>query len=489
MVTINNTKPQDWQESKTYYYGDTVYYCGIIFKCIAESSTGDNPGQDRDNTTWLPLDIYKKDATVMPHGHYSGDESMWERDQLYIDQAGWVYINNENTGINVRGQGGVGTVTFESLTPEQRESLRGAKGDIGPQGIQGPQGEQGPAGEVEWESLTPEQKESLKGDPGASAYEVWLTIPGNEGKSVEEFIQDITGPGIRIDQEISPTSRNPVENRAVYNYVRTYDTLIQQLNDRIEALENRLKASYHGEEIEFKFGVDADGEYGYIKQGTQQVIPFHIVDQPQIFSTFVEDAQTVLDGAIGYNSIPEVEQTLLGSRNVNLSAASISDDPSRTVGTSDENTLYAMNVQSMSFEDAFNSKTYMLRNGRFEGYEMPGSVLDGMTWVPGHNPESMNTSTNEGIYTDLTAGNNTSEVFFKVKPTTVGDTITYKIGVFNTTVEDDSITRVINRSVASKTGTINEETTISIPVSQGQGFYFASINSSPSYQIVEIYFG
>jgi len=51
--------------------------------------------------------------------------------------------------------GADGTVSFDELTPEQRESLRGPKGNQGdtgpqgargPQGVQGPQGPQGPAG-------------------------------------------------------------------------------------------------------------------------------------------------------------------------------------------------------------------------------------------------------------------------------------------------------------------------------------------------------
>lgn len=30
-----------------------------------------------------------------------------------------------------------------------------------------------------------------KGDPGKSAYEVWLTQPGNEGKTVAEFLASL----------------------------------------------------------------------------------------------------------------------------------------------------------------------------------------------------------------------------------------------------------------------------------------------------------
>ncbi len=62
---------------------------------------------------------------------------------------------------------------FIGTEAEWLNSIKGEKGDIGPQGIQGeagPQGEQGPPGPkgndgtVSFENLTPEQKESLKGE-------------------------------------------------------------------------------------------------------------------------------------------------------------------------------------------------------------------------------------------------------------------------------------------------------------------------------------
>lgn len=77
--------------------------------------------------------------------------------------------------------------TYEDFTKEQLLSLKGDKGDIGPQGKQGVKGEIGPQGErglqgpqgipgpqgpkgqdgmVTFEALTQEQKESLKGDKG-----------------------------------------------------------------------------------------------------------------------------------------------------------------------------------------------------------------------------------------------------------------------------------------------------------------------------------
>lgn len=51
-------------------------------------------------------------------------------------------------------KGADGTMTFEDLTPEQKESLKGDKGDKGDTGAAGPQGEPGPKGD--------------KGEPGAT---------------------------------------------------------------------------------------------------------------------------------------------------------------------------------------------------------------------------------------------------------------------------------------------------------------------------------
>lgn len=80
-------------------------------------------------------------------------------------------------------------VSFDELTDEQKAELKGDQGPQGPQGDPGPQGPQGEKGEkgdtgdtgpqgpqgpagadgtVSFDNLTAEQKESLKGDPGPS---------------------------------------------------------------------------------------------------------------------------------------------------------------------------------------------------------------------------------------------------------------------------------------------------------------------------------
>jgi hypothetical protein len=65
-----------------------------------------------------------------------------------------LYIVKGETGpVGPQGEKGKdGTMTFEDLTPEQKESLKGDKGDKGDTGAAGPQGDPGPKGD--------------KGDPG-----------------------------------------------------------------------------------------------------------------------------------------------------------------------------------------------------------------------------------------------------------------------------------------------------------------------------------
>ena len=56
---------------------------------------------------------------------------------------------------------------------------KGATGERGPQGLTGTQGEVGPQGP--------------RGYTGDSVYETWLTRPGNEGKSIDEFLDATKG--------------------------------------------------------------------------------------------------------------------------------------------------------------------------------------------------------------------------------------------------------------------------------------------------------
>lgn len=71
---------------------------------------------------------------------------------------------------------------------------------------------------------------------------------------------DVRGGGgggtVTVDSVLSTTSTNPVQNRIITN--------------EINSVKNNLKSG----NIEFKFGVDSNGNYGYYKTGADTVTPF-----------------------------------------------------------------------------------------------------------------------------------------------------------------------------------------------------------------------
>ena len=290
----------------------------------------------------------------MPHGEYGGDDNFWERDHIYIDSNGWVYVNNENIGINVKGRDG--TVSFEALTPEQIEALRGPRGERGEQGPTGPEGPQGPMGEV---ILTPEQVAVLKGDQGKSTYEIWLE-QGHTGTE-EDFLEWLTDQTVQLDKVLLPDSLNPVTNKGIYDALFSYQvyltTLLEDYTKRVIALENRLKAEYNGETQEFKFGVTDLGSYGYIKTDDTQVIPFATNEQDVLQSANVMPRQSTIASQYAYQEMTPVNITIGdvdGVTELTSATGSVStdDDPTH------DNALYGSNVVAMSLEDYADAKTY-----------------------------------------------------------------------------------------------------------------------------------
>ena len=84
------------------------------------------------------------------------------------------------------------------------ESLRGADGEAGKDGLPGKDGEVGPKGDSAYQIWISEGNSgsvddflvSLKGEQGLSAFEVWQSIPGNENKTVTDFFEYLKGePG------------------------------------------------------------------------------------------------------------------------------------------------------------------------------------------------------------------------------------------------------------------------------------------------------
>ena len=102
-----------------------------------------------------------------------------------------------------------GTMSFEDLTEEQRESLRGPQGDTGPQGPQGEIGPAGPKGDTgdtgpagpkgDTGPRGPAGVDGVDGEPGTdgtdgqSALEVWLAQEENAGKTADDFFAALKG--------------------------------------------------------------------------------------------------------------------------------------------------------------------------------------------------------------------------------------------------------------------------------------------------------
>ena len=483
-TTDNSTLPKEWNETTFYEYGQTVLYHDIIYKCIAEESTGDNPALD-NGQHWYAIDIYRKTATVMHGGDYSGDTSIWERDIFWVDQTtGDVYCNNENTGINVKGPAGSLHLNWDQLTPAQIAQLKGDKGDQGLTGPQGEKGDKGDTGEVELDNLTQEQIEMLRGEQGASAYDVWKSMPGHEEGTEEDFINDITGPPIKVDDEMSSTSTNPVQNKVIYDFLKRYNTLF----DRVQSLEDRLKykiddplnpsADEDGYvTYEFKFGVTNEGEFGFIDPDTGEVVPFNQPRQPILYSTLAQTAGQIFMGQIA-KDIADVQQ---------MNKLTIPADNSHSVTTnlSTDNVSYATGVRMMNLDEAFDARYYIFKEGEFERYQASFNFF--RVGFVGKKLISQGTQPIEGSWTGTDTGGYASNLCFVVQPVTEGTTIQCSYGAHNSSTA--TLPEIVNGAgrVSKTDATFNTLTTFTIPIAQGQGGYFASVNGSPQFEIVEIY--
>lgn len=464
-ITVNRTLPNVWDATKTYHYGDTVMYCNIIYKCL---QTSFNNPPDTSEDYWKALDIYIKDESVMDCDPYSGDQEFWERDRVYIDVNGYLYLNNENTGINVKGQDGKTEISFDKLTPEQLEQIRGPRGYIGPQGIQGETGPQGPMGEV---VLTPEQIAALKGDDGKSAYQSWLD-QGYSGTEAD-FVAWLRSGIIKLDPEPSLVSANGVENRAITQAFNTYKVqttaIVNQLKARVEDLENRLKYKYNNVDYYFRFGITTEGKYGYFYNNENIIIPFDSVDSKALISSQAEVNSNAFTFQLGESAMTSVDG----------------------VGVHDP-ILYSGSPQIARFEDFFDTYVYIYKNG--ELYNANFDIgINGMNYdysqpTLSTNMTSKGLAAGEGvIFSTLNVSETASVIRFKVHPLTSGTTINYQIGVF--TDERATLPELVTAGTYRteyENGSFNSEVTIKRNVRPGEGVYFAT--TAPGlYKITEIY--
>ena len=477
-ITPNNTLPNEWESDITYSIKDKVYYGNIIYESLVNNNLNHIPASPDSMTYWRAIDIYKKNLTVMPHGHYSGDESFWDRDNIYVDANGDVYINGLNSGINVRGPQGTATVNFDSLTPDQREQLRGPQGIQGPEGPEGPQGPQGPMGEV---ILTPEQKEELKGDEGKSAYDIWVEQGGQGDETA--FLTWLRTGVITLDTELSRNSPNGITNAAITiafdDYRNQVNTLISQMQARIIDLENRL----NDKDTHFKFGVTTEGEYGYYIDGTDEIVPFAQKNTDLSSSSAELNAPSVMQAQYGYGQVNAMVTTIDSQL---TSPTSLIGDVSGNA--EDYNTIYATNVTPMDVNDALNQNRYIYKNGAFtDGFNFNLYSMD-EDYLIEEDLTSANQEDIEGIWIPpYTPSAATTTINFVIEPVDEGDSLHYEIGKF--TNEAGQLPDLVDPGTYRtyyENGTINQRTTISLVTDYAQGIYFASTQQC-KYRIVEIY--
>lgn len=586
-------QPATWDNNAFYNKGDYVTYHDIVYVCLAETSHGDNPGVDDQESVWAqyagrpvlphgtgydvdydeetvpssgddltdveinpktwkqiitPSDgVNKLDASVMDKDQYSGDSNFWTENDIQIDGAGWVYLNNEFTGINVRGpEGGVGEVRFETLTPAQREMIRGEQGVQGIQGEKGDKGDKGDTGAVAWDNLTEEQIAMLRGQQGLSAYEVWLQQPGNAGKSEAEFIAAITGPAsITVDKEMDGTSHNPVENRAIYAYITRLQEQVQELQDIVEDLQNRLQYSRAGNIIKFRFGVTNDNQYGYMKDGTTEVTPFSEQQQTILFGDFTTTMGADMDGSVNRGnrsltaSYEPIIATIAGSISrkgdeeedvdiayapyvADLHSSSLEDTPEvgsinqvdMTGLTNYTNILSSATVSPISpFEQEYSQNYLIYKDGWLNPnapsftclrMSIDGSprgsekISDLYSRADQYNVQGIYFTTNVSTKYDQTVMNRDGSqsdriptypnyISLTVEPVTAGDSIECEYGL--TKSDKASLPSLVTLGRYRGTyqqATFDREVIINFKLEPFSGFYFAAINQSPSFRIKRI---
>lgn len=149
---------------------------------------------------------------------------------LYVwNGSAWIDCGNVQGPKGEKGDTGSkgDAFTYADFTQEQLASLKGPKGDKGdtgakgaagaqgpqgPQGPQGVQGLQGPAGNAATITIGSVTTSA----PGTSAQ---VTNSGTSSAAVLDFVlpkgKDGADGGVTVDEELSATSTNPVQNRAV----------------------------------------------------------------------------------------------------------------------------------------------------------------------------------------------------------------------------------------------------------------------------------
>ena len=189
-------------------------------------------GEKGDPGTGITIKGKYDSLSALQAAHPKADEgdAYMAGTNLYVwNGSAWIDCGNVQGPKGEKGDPGSkgDAFTYADFTQEQLESLKGPKGDKGdtgakgaagaqgpqgPQGVQGLQGLQGPAGNAATITIGSVTTSA----PGTSAQ---VTNRGTSSAAVLDFVlpkgKDGADGGVTVDEELSATSTNPVQNRAV----------------------------------------------------------------------------------------------------------------------------------------------------------------------------------------------------------------------------------------------------------------------------------
>ena len=189
-------------------------------------------GEKGDPGTGITIKGKYDSLSALQAAHPKADEgdAYMAGTNLYVwNGSAWIDCGNVQGPKGDKGDTGSkgDAFTYADFTQEQLASLKGPKGDKGdtgakgaagaqgpqgPQGVQGLQGLQGPAGNAATITIGSVTTSA----PGTSAN---VTNSGTPSAAVLDFVlpkgKDGADGGVTVDEELSATSTNPVQNRAV----------------------------------------------------------------------------------------------------------------------------------------------------------------------------------------------------------------------------------------------------------------------------------
>ena len=189
-------------------------------------------GEKGDPGTGITIKGKYDSLSALQAAHPKADEgdAYMAGTNLYVwNGSAWIDCGNVQGPKGEKGDTGSkgDAFTYADFTQEQLASLKGPKGDKGDTGAKGAAGAQGPQG-----PQGPQGVQGLQGPAGNAATitigSVTTSAPGtsaqvtNSGTSsavVLDFVlpkgKDGADGGVTVDEELSATSTNPVQNRAV----------------------------------------------------------------------------------------------------------------------------------------------------------------------------------------------------------------------------------------------------------------------------------